>query len=91
MEKDKRKARSTIMRLSQLCDLVAFEAQIEHKTNFGRKPASGPDPWTYTREFLAYYAEQTDPEEVIKLFESVGAHSDVEALRWLLIHDDLVL
>jgi hypothetical protein len=87
-ENEQERVRATIMRLSLLCDLVGLEAQIEHKTKYGKRP--GPEPWTYTREYLAYYAEQTDPEEVIGLFESVGCHNDIEAVRWLLKHDELV-
>jgi hypothetical protein len=82
------KVKSTIMRLSQLCDLIALREQILSKTKYGKRP--GSEPWTHSKAFLGYYAEALDPEEVIQLFESVGAHSDIEAVRFLLKHDELV-
>lgn len=83
------KVRNTVMQLSQLCDLVGLREQVIHKSKYGKKPHPG-DPWGYTREFLAYYAEGTDQQEVIGLFESVGCHNDIEAVRWILKHDELV-
>ena len=77
------------MQLSQLCDLIGFREQVIHKTKYGKKPHPS-DPWGYTKDFLAYYAESTSPQEVIALFESAGCKNEVEAVRWLLKHDELV-
>jgi hypothetical protein len=87
-DKDKRAARRLIMQLSQLLDLVGLTTYVGDKTKYGRKP--GRSEWQYTREYMAIYAKESDPEEVIRLFEQVGASSDIEAGRWLLKHDELV-
>jgi len=87
-EPTQEEVRSTIMQLSQLLDLVGLEAYIEKRTDWGRRP--GVEPWQYTRAALAEYAPGTDPEQVIQLFQGVGVGSDVEALRWILKHDELV-
>ena len=80
--------RSTIMQLSELTDLIGLRTYIIKKTPRGK--SSEPDPWAHTRAALATYAPKTNPEEVIALFEQAGAHNDIEAVRWLLKHDDLV-
>lgn len=85
---DIRKVKDTIMQLSEMCDLIGLRVQVLDKSKYGKKP--GLDPWTYTRAYLAYYAEGTDPEAVIKRFESVGCKNELEAVRWLLKHDSLV-
>ena len=81
-------ARSTIMQLSQMCDLIGLRTYIIKRTPRGKSTA--PDRWTYTRDFLAGYAPSADPNEVIRLLESAGPQSDVEAVRWLLKLDELV-
>ena len=86
---DTGKVRDTIMRLSEKCDLVALRVQLTDKSKYGKRPHKD-DPWGYTRAFLAYYAEETDPQEVIGLFEGAGVHGDIEAARWLFKHDELV-
>ncbi len=80
--------RSIIMRLSQMLDLVGLTTYVGDKTKYGRK--AGREAWQYTREYMAVYAKESDPDEVIRIFESVGAHNDIEAGRWLLKYDDLV-
>lgn len=80
--------RSTIMQLSQMLDLIGLRAYIIKRTPHGKSAA--PDPWTHIHDYLAVYAPNANPDEVIRLFEGAGAHSDTEAVRWLLKHDDLV-
>ena len=86
---DMGKVQAVIEQLSQLCDLIGLREQIIHKSKLGKKPHP-TDPWGYTREILAYYAEATDPQQVIGLFESVGCHNDIDALRFILRHDEIV-
>ena len=81
--------KSTVMQLSELLDLLGLRVQLGHKSNYGKKPHA-TDPWGYTREYLTYYAPESDPEQVIRLFEGAGLHNDLEAGRWLLRHDDLI-
>jgi hypothetical protein len=82
------KTKRTIMQLSELCDLIGLRTYIVNKTRYGKKP--GKEPWSHTRAALAAYAPNTDPHEMIKLFESVGCKNEIEAVRWLLKHDELV-
>ncbi len=84
----KQKVRDTIMQLSELTDLIGLRTYIVDKTKYGKKP--GKEPWTHTRAALAMYAPSTNPDEVVKLFESVGCDNEIEAVRWLLKHDELV-
>lgn len=87
-EKQKAKARSTIMQLSELTDLIGLRTYIVNKTKYGRKP--GREAWSHTRAAMALYAPGKDVEQVIQLFESVGCKNEIEAVRWLLKYDDLV-
>ena len=86
---DMDKVKGTIMQLSELCDLVGLRVQLIDRSNYGKKPYPS-DPWGYTRDFLAYYAESTDPQQVITLFEGAGCKNDIEAARWLVRHDKIV-
>lgn len=88
MHNGKEKVRDTIMQLSELTDLIGLRTYIVDKTKYGKKP--GPQPWTHTRAALAMYAPGSDPDKVIQLFESVGCENEIEAVRWLLKHDELV-
>jgi hypothetical protein len=81
--------KDTIMQLSKLLDLLGLRVQLGHKSRYGRKPHP-TDPWGYTREYLAYYATESDPAAVIGLFEGAGVRGDLEAGRWLLQHDELI-
>jgi hypothetical protein len=85
---EQEKVRSTIMQLSELTDLIGLEAFIEKRTDWGRKP--GTEPWQYTREALRTYSPSSNPDELIRLFEGVDVHSDIEALRWIIRHDKLI-
>lgn len=99
-DKDKRKAKArkppedvakvkgTIMQLSDLADLIGLRTYIVNKTKYGKRP--GPGPWTHTRAALATYAPNSDPDTVIELFEGAGCKDEIEAVRWLLKHDELV-
>jgi hypothetical protein len=80
--------RATIMRLSEILDLVGLRTYVAKKTNYGRKP--GAEPWAYTRAALAEYAPSADAEAVIRLFQEAGCKDEIAAVRWLLKHDDLV-
>ncbi len=82
------RVRGTIMQLSELTDLIGLRTYVVEKTKYGRK--AGPQAWTHTRACLAIYAPSTDPEEVIRLFHGVGCKDEIEAVRWLLRHDELV-
>jgi hypothetical protein len=87
-ETAKLSARSTIMQLSELTDLIGLRTYIVKKTRYGRKP--GRESWAYTREAISMYAPNTDADEVIRLFKGVGCQDEIEAVRWLLKHDELV-
>ena len=76
------------MQLSEFTDLIGLRTYVVNKTKYGRKP--GLQPWTHTREALATYAPNSDPDDVIKLFERAGCKNEIEAVRWLLKYDDLV-
>jgi hypothetical protein len=76
------------MQLSGLVDLIGLRTYIIKKTPKGK--SKEPDPWAHTRAAIATYAPKADPAEVIGLFEQAGCNSDVEAVRWLLKHDELV-
>lgn len=81
---------AVIQQLSTMLDLIGLREQIIDKTKTGKRPHPS-DPWGYTREIVAYYTDgKTDPQEVIRLFEGVGCHSDIEAVRFILRHDEIV-
>ncbi len=89
-EQETEKARSMIMQLSILLDPVGLTTHIIEESKYGRRKHPRKDPWGYTRDFMAVYAPESDPEAVIKLFMGMGAHEDHQAARWLLKHDSLV-
>ncbi len=84
-----KEVRSTIVQLSQLCDLVAYGDYITEHTNYGKR-SHRTDNWGHTRSYMQSYGDPTDTIEVIRLFEAVGLPNEVEAARWLLKHDKLV-
>ena len=86
---DMGRVQAVITQLSELCDLIGLREQVIHKSKLGKKPHR-TDPWGYTRAFLTYYAETTDPQQVIGLFESVGCRNDIEAVQFILRHDEIV-
>jgi hypothetical protein len=85
---DQEEVRSTIMQLSTLTDLIGLRTYIIKQTDYGK--VRGPEPWEHTRAAMTKYAPSIDVDEVIRLFRSVGCDNEIEAVRWLLKHDDLV-
>jgi hypothetical protein len=82
------KARSTIMQLSEMLDLIGLRTYVIKRTPRGK--STNPDPWGHTRAYMQTYANPDNPEAVISMFQGHGVQSDVEAVRWLLTHDELV-
>ena len=78
-----------LMQLSKLIDALGYRVHIAERSKYGRR-AHPSGEWGYLREYMATYASESDPEEVIRLFESVGADSDLQAGRWLLRYDELI-
>lgn len=66
-----------LKRLSEQTDLVGYQAFIARKTRHGVKP--GPEPWTYTRQYIGKHA-LCEPDDAIALFQEAGADNDLEAL-----------
>src|SRR3954453_2435530 len=83
-EREQERARSTIMQLSALTDLIGIRTYVIKRTPKGK--STNPAPWGYTREALATYAPDADADEVIRLFEGAGCKNELEAVRWLLKH-----
>ncbi len=81
---------NTIMQLSMLTDLIGLRTGIIEGTEKGRKLAEDGDPWHNTRLYMRDYADPANTESVIALFEGAGCHNEIEAVRWLLRHDELV-
>lgn len=86
--KDQETVKAMIMQLSELTDLIGLRTYIVDKTNYGKRP--GKDAWTYTRAAMSAYASAANTERVIALFAAAGCHNEIEAVRWLLRHDQLV-
>jgi hypothetical protein len=63
--------------LSQLTDLVHYQDFIGRKTRYGDK--SGPEAWTYTRQYATRFMPHSNAEEIISLLKQVGAENDIEA------------
>lgn len=89
MLEDLSKVRDTIMRLSELTDLIGLRQCIIEGTNKGRTLVEG-DAWYNTRAAMREYANPDNTERVIALFEAAGCHNEIEAVRWILRHDKLV-
>lgn len=85
---DMQKVRSTIMQLSSVADLIGLRTYIIKRTPRGKSREA--DPWAHTRAYMQTYADPTNTVPLIELLEGAGCHSDVEAVRWLLRHDELV-
>ncbi len=76
------------MQLSSMADLIGLRTYIIKRTPKGK--SSQPNPWAHTRAYMASYADPANAEPLIAVLEGAGCHSDVEAVRWLLKHDELV-
>ena len=79
---------STIMQLSELADLIGLRTHIIEGTKKGRK--LGPDPWHNTKDYMKRYADPANTDKLIGLFEGAGLRDEIQAVRWLLKHDELV-
>lgn len=78
------------MRLSKLLDAVGLYTHIIEESKYGKRKHPDGDPWGYTRDGVRLYAPDTDPDEVVRIFEEVGAHDDHAAARWLLKHESMI-
>ncbi len=87
-EPEQKRTRATIMRLSEMIDLIGLRTYIIKRTPKGK--SAHHDPWGYTKAALAEYAPSTDPARVIHLFEEAGCENELQAMRWLLTHDEHV-
>jgi hypothetical protein len=87
-EKEKEKVRDTIMQLSEITDLIGLRQHIIDGTSKGRKVKA--DVWHNTRDYMKRYADPANTDAAIALFESVGCKDEIQAVRWLLKHDELV-
>ena len=70
-----------IEQLSAMIDLVEYQAYIGRKTKYGDKP--GPEPWYHTRKLLETYPNKPSLHDVIRMFEELGARSEVEAAMFI--------
>jgi hypothetical protein len=71
-----------IERLAAMLDLIGLAGYIGKATKWGARPSPG-DAWQHTRRYLAQYATETRPEDVIALLQQAGANSDIQAARWI--------
>ena len=82
------KVRDTLMQLSEIVDLIGLRQHIIERTNKGRKLKD--DPWHSTRDYMKRYADSENTEAVITYFVGAGCKNEIEAVRWLLRHDEMV-
>lgn len=80
--------RDTIMRLSEMADLIGLRTYIIKRTPRGKSNES--DPWGHTRAYMRQYANPANTEPLIALLTKAGCENELQAVRWLLSHDDLV-
>jgi hypothetical protein len=76
--------KSILKQLSQMIDLVEFQAYVGRKTKFGKQP--GPEAWYHTRALLATYTDlpgKPAVEDVISYFKQLGIQSEVEAAMFV--------
>jgi hypothetical protein len=64
-----------------MIDLVEYQTYIGRKTRFGDRP--GPDPWYHTRKLLATYAPKPNLDDIIQMFEKLGAKTEIEAAMFV--------
>jgi hypothetical protein len=76
-----------LKQLNELTDLVGYQAYLARKTKHGLN--AGPEPWTYTREYISKHAECT-PDAAVALFVEAGADNDQEALFHVTVSLDLI-
>ncbi len=75
------KVKDTIMRLSELCDLVGYSDYVAKHTRYGKKPHSA-EAWGHTRSYMQSYGDPADTEAVIALFQLADLPNEVEAARF---------
>lgn len=83
------KPENIVKQLSELCDVLGLREEVVKHTKYGKQPHPS-DQWGFTRAFIAEYADRTDAQEVIAIFEGLGIKDEIGAARWLLKHDDLI-
>ena len=83
-----RDVKDTIMRLSEMCDLIGLRTYIIKRTPKGK--SKEPDQWGHTRAYMQAYANPDNTEALIHLLQSAGCQDDLEAVRFLLTHDEIV-
>jgi hypothetical protein len=86
--REAKELRDTIMQLSEMCDLIGLRTYIIKRTPKGK--SSEPDAWGHTRAYMQSYANPDNTEPLIQLLQSAGCHSDLEVVRFLLTHDEIV-
>jgi hypothetical protein len=72
--------------LAGLVNLTWLMGELGRATRYGQR--AGPQPWAYTRRLLAQDYSGAEIQQIIGLFESVGARDDVGAGEWLALHAD---
>ncbi len=82
------KVGAMLMQLSEIVDLIGLRQHIIEGTNRGRKLKE--DPWHNTRDYMKRYADPSNTEQAIGLLQDAGCKNEIEAVRWLLKHDELV-
>lgn len=75
-----------IRQLSELIDLVEFQATVGRKSRFGKRPHKGDPDWGYTKEMLATYIIPIDLDRVKSLFAEVGCRNELEAAMWVAVN-----
>jgi hypothetical protein len=83
-----REVRDTIMRLSEMCDLIGLRTYIIKRTPKGK--SKEPDAWGHTRAYMQSYANPANTEPLLELLQNAGCQNDLEAVRFLLTHDEIV-
>jgi hypothetical protein len=78
--------RSLIMQLSKYLDALAYREYVIRESDFGKRKHSAGN-WGYLKSFMASYAIENDPEDVICLLEKASIPNDLEAARFLLRYD----
>ena len=68
--------------LSELTDLVVFQAHVGKRAKYGRKPHP-TDSWGYTKELLEKYGDSENLAEIVRLFAEVGAMDEVKSALWV--------
>ncbi len=83
-----KEVRDTIMRLSEMCDLIGLRTYIIKRTPKGK--SKEPDAWGHTRAYMQSYANPANTEALIELFKSADCKDELEAVRFILTHDEIV-